>query len=1645
MALLCATGTLALGAFGLGDALTGQRLFGGSVLPQYIPMAVSTAALFLFFSGVLAWAVVGQGPGSRPVLLLTIGIATLLGASECAQYLFGLPDLALERPYERFLTQLFGRSTPMSPVTSALFLLTGCAVGLLHFRRRQARAAWRNDVAAYLGVAVSFVSLTLLGGYLHGAPFFYGTRVVPVAVTTSMSFLLLGTGLVYAAGPGSLFMGAFFGDSAKARLMRVFPPFVAGMFLFHPAVEILVSKIFNVNADLLFSLQVTVLTALTAAITALAVRVIGVSMDRETVLRRQAESTAVRESRINKAQAEIAEALIRPGMTIQGIADILHRIAMQLTGSNFAFVTTIDPVTGDNIGHTLSAMVEHGECGMDRSNIFKRNPDGSYPALWGHALNTLEAFFENAPASHPLSRGLPAGHVPLEQFLSAPVRYEQQLVGQIGLANPGRDFTQEDLDMVLPLADLFALGVHRIRSEQEMLAAKEGLERTVRQRTQALEDANVQLRSEVQERGLYQQALTESAGLYRAVVEDQGELICRFRPDGAILFANKAHTRIFGGSLLSPAEDHSLLLHGGAERSLEELLALITKDSNVLSFEQQATAPSGQKAWFNWTCRGIFDGLGELGAYQLVGQDVTRIRQAEQALRDLNENLEEKVRERTIQLEERTKSILQVNADLQLEVENRKIAELAKLQAVFEQQVKVRQISALFGLAEVLSARWDSLEDMLLQGANSILVGWRGQAATAGEIVFDGQTYRSQNYQEGCGCLARPLMVSGQDRGHVQICHPGPCGQSPAAFAPDEEALLASMAHQLERAIEAHLSHERLVQSEREFREFFDNAAEAIFIHDETGRILDANKLAGIWLNLAAESMVGLNLLDLSAEEDRENLAGRFLNALREVPEIFRVTLRRKDGFTIPLELLCQTQDYQGRKVLVSSGRNIIKRQQAEAEARRRMDQELLLSGISSRLVNAIGVEVPSAMSATLAEICGFIGMQRAMVYHFEESKQRFGLAHQWGAEGLPALPGTLKTLGRVKTPWLFERSMTQEWLTIRDVGHLPPAAHKEKRLLAEAGITCLTAIPMSIRGRLQGLFLVASLEPRALFAPDPQLLLQFAPMFSNILLRQYTREALRASANLIASILNSLSTYLCVLDRHGVITLVNRAWQQSGAKSGPGLAGSLTVGGNYLDYCRKAAEDGDEHAAAIQEGIRSVISGQSSVFRLEFSSRSGPALHWYLLEATPSGKGAHGAVVSHLNITSRKRAEQRLSRNEARYRTLVETLHEGLLMIRRGGIISFANDQFARMLGWPKATLLGRKPEEYVAAESLAGLTGLLAAEKDTQHAEEIIWNHASGRHVYTLVSPSKTRDEDGKVAGTFAVITDTTERKGLESQLLQSQKLEAIGQLAAGIAHEINTPAQYVGNNVQFIKSAFEDILAVCGKTREFMQAAQKTPPTREDVEALAAVMAERDIDYLEAEVPGAIAQTLEGVERISTIVRSVKQFAHPGAATMSTADLNEAMLSTVTVSRNEWKYVADLTTDLDKDLPLVICMIGEINQVVLNLIINAAHAIADAIKDDPEGRGRITLTTRLAPPWAEIRVTDTGTGIPPSVQAKIFDPFFTTKEVGRGTGQGLTISRSIVVEKHKGQLFFETEPGVGTTFVVRLPLLHAEEPEQ
>jgi PAS domain S-box-containing protein len=295
-----------------------------------------------------------------------------------------------------------------------------------------------------------------------------------------------------------------------------------------------------------------------------------------------------------------------------------------------------------------------------------------------------------------------------------------------------------------------------------------------------------------------------------------------------------------------------------------------------------------------------------------------------------------------------------------------------------------------------------------------------------------------------------------------------------------------------------------------------------------------------------------------------------------------------------------------------------------------------------------------------------------------------------------------------------------------------------------------------------------------------------------------------------------------------------------------------------------------------------------------------------------------------------------------------------------------------------------------------------------------------------------------DDKQAPEFLLTgADVTERRSMERELRQAQKLEAIGHLSAGIAHEINTPVQYVQDNVRFSRESWtsaDELLSLACRMRADMVNGECAQPS---VLQFDTRWKEIDFDYLQKEVPIALDQSLDGLGQIGKIVGAMKVFSHPGSIEKAPIDINRAIESTITVARSEWKYVADVSTDFDETLPPVPCYAGEFNQVILNLLVNASHAVGDVVKDSG-GKGAIALKTRRDGPWVEIRLSDSGGGIPEEISSKVFDPFFTTKEVGKGTGQGLALAHSVVVKKHSGKIWFENTPGKGCTFIVRLPLL-------
>ncbi|MEE9290481.1 MAG: PAS domain S-box protein [Alphaproteobacteria bacterium] len=414
-------------------------------------------------------------------------------------------------------------------------------------------------------------------------------------------------------------------------------------------------------------------------------------------------------------------------------------------------------------------------------------------------------------------------------------------------------------------------------------------------------------------------------------------------------------------------------------------------------------------------------------------------------------------------------------------------------------------------------------------------------------------------------------------------------------------------------------------------------------------------------------------------------------------------------------------------------------------------------------------------------------------------------------------------------------------------------------------------------------------------------------------------------------------------------------------------------------------------------------------------------------------------------DITERKRSEKALRESEERLRLILDHLADAVITIDETGVVQSFSPAAERIFGYAAEEVLGKfinmlMPEPYRSEHDTYLVNYLRTGKAKIIGMErEVVGRRKDGTTFPMVLGVSEMQALGKRLF--CGIARDLTMRKlreqekeVLQRELQQAQKLEAIGQLAGGIAHEINTPIQYIGDNLGFLGKAHGDIATVLEAYGALAQAAREAGVLGDTIAAVDKVVEEADLDYLLEELPAATEQSLTGTDQVSRIVLAMKEFSHPGRKEKSATDVNAAIESTLTVCRNEWKHVADVDTDLDAALPPVVCLAGELNQVFLNLIINGAHAI-DA--SGGEGKGCIRVSTRKDADWVEIKVADTGGGIPADIRSKIFDPFFTTKEVGRGTGQGLAICRDIVVNKHGGKIFFETEEGKGTTFVIRLPL--------
>ena len=399
------------------------------------------------------------------------------------------------------------------------------------------------------------------------------------------------------------------------------------------------------------------------------------------------------------------------------------------------------------------------------------------------------------------------------------------------------------------------------------------------------------------------------------------------------------------------------------------------------------------------------------------------------------------------------------------------------------------------------------------------------------------------------------------------------------------------------------------------------------------------------------------------------------------------------------------------------------------------------------------------------------------------------------------------------------------------------------------------------------------------------------------------------------------------------------------------------------------------------------------------------------------------------------------LHKSETWADAILNTATDAIISMDQNGKILSFNQAAIKIFGYTPAEVLGRNITKLMPAPYSENHHDYLARYLQTGKSRIMaVYREVTARRKDGTIFPAElgvnelARDNGLVFIGT---LRDIAERKTIEAQLSQAQKLESIGQLAAGIAHEINTPIQFIGDNARFLEDAFGNMKPLIETWGRVIEAAGNGNPDPELLDKARTVAEQVDLPYLNEEIPAAIRQSLEGIGRVSKIVMAMKEFSHPGNKDKQYVNINHAIDSTITVSRNEWKYVADLETEFDQNLPLVPCMVGEFNQVMLNLIVNAAHAIADNKKSNPAAKGKIKIVTCHRNPWVEIGISDTGTGISKDIQGKIFDPFFTTKELGKGTGQGLAIAYSCITKKHGGTIEFETEMGKGTSFIIRLPI--------
>ncbi len=795
--------------------------------------------------------------------------------------------------------------------------------------------------------------------------------------------------------------------------------------------------------------------------------------------------------------------------------------------------------------------------------------------------------------------------------------------------------------------------------------------------------------------------------------------------------------------------------------------------------------------------------------------------------------------------------------------------------------------------------------------------------------------------------------------------------------------------------------------SEEKYRMLFEQAPEGIFSLDAETRIIECNP--------AVQSLLGYTREELANRKIPEFMTPNSRASYNQNLPLFKekgfaegsCEFLHKDGGTIPvwhkIKALCDDSGaHYGAIVYLRDIRHL---QQV-----RQMEQ--LVYHIASAALKDLSVQdflqqLEQELSQVIDTTNFFVALYDAQtdsisLPFMKDEKDRF--------KQVPIQQTFSEHVIKNKRPLLLRGAEVEKYRKKNNI----------KRIGSPA--KCWLGVPMQTAEETIGLLVMQSYEDAEAFGEDDVKLLQFvSTQISGVIKRKYMEHKLK----LLSRAVEQNPASVVITDLQGNIEYVNPRFTEI-----TGYTFQEAVGKNS-----RILKSGKTPVEEYKRLWKTITSGE--VWRGRFlNKRKNGELFWEDAVITPVAD-ENGNDINYLaikeDVTRIKEAEDAFLQISQMNEILLESISSPLIVTNDNLVVLRWNRIAEQTLGLKEEQVVGRRLFD---VELSCDMPQIIKAIDNCRLSGERVdmvdfrCGDAEGNEHFLNLHISRYEQSDITGQPGFLILAeDITEWKQMQTQLNQAQKLEAIGQLASGIAHEINTPIQYIGDNMRFLLDCFHDVKDIL----EFF--IQSEDDLQGSIKKLKQRAEEIDLDFLLEDIPEAFEQTIEGINRVAQIVKAMKEFTHPCQKEKTAVDINKALQNTILISKNEWKYVADVETHLSDNLPVVPGFLGELNQVFLNIIVNAAHAIKEVVGEN--GKGRITIKTYAQNGSVIVEISDTGCGIKEEHLNKIFDPFFTTKEVGKGTGQGLTLAFNVITQKHGGRLWCNSTVNKGTTFFIKLPI--------